>query len=165
MPYGCAAPIKKVEINFFKRAWKIDFGFFICARVAGYGIFYCSSCPVLQVIVQHALIEEKLRKHLRKSAFVSDEQRKLMRDKELTGASPCLAVCRILIATFQRLMNKPHSHKTKKSLVEPSPWALKGGGSDCVGRSPDFIKATCWLDQGLRKERPFSLPLRSLPRS
>ena len=126
MPYGCAAPIKKVEINFFKQAWKIDFDFFICARVAGYGIFYCSSCPVLQVIVQHALIEEKLRKHLRKSAFVSDEQRKLMRDKELTGASPCLAVCRILIATLQRLMNKPHSHKTKKSLVEPSPRELDG---------------------------------------
>ena len=133
MPYGCAAPIKKVEINFFKLAWKIDFDFFICARVAGYGIFYCSSCPVLQVIVQHALIEEKLRKHLRKSAFVSDEQRKLMRDKELTGASPCLAVCRILIAPFQRLMNKPHSHKTKKSLVEPSPWALIGGGGATCG--------------------------------
>ena len=48
-----------------------------------------------------------------------------MRDKELTGTSPCLAVCRILIATFQRLMNKPHSHKTKKSLVEPSPGALE----------------------------------------
>ena len=88
MPYGCAAPIKKVGINFFKPAWKIDFDFFIYARVAGYGIFYLSSCPVLQVIVQHAPIKEKLRKHLRKSAFVSDEQRKLMRDKELTGARP-----------------------------------------------------------------------------
>ena len=128
MPYGCAAPIKKVEINFFKPAWKIDFDFFVCARVAGYGIFYCSSCPVLQVIVQHAPIKEKLRKHLRKSAFVSDEQRKLMRDKELTGASPCLAVCRILIVTFQRLMNKPHSHKTKKSLVEPSSRGAEGEG-------------------------------------
>ena len=50
-----------------------------------------------------------------------------MRDKELTGASPCLAVCRILIATFQRLMNKPHSHKTKKSLVEPSPRGCGAG--------------------------------------
>ena len=29
-----------------------------------------------------------------------------------------------LFLSYQRLMNKPHSHKTKKSLVEPSPRAL-----------------------------------------
>ena len=101
--------------------------------------FLLWSLPVLQVIVQHALIEEKLRKHLRKSAFVSDEQRKLMRDKELTGASPCLAVCRILIATFQRLMNKPHSHKTKKSLVEPSPRAPGVGGGSLYAAEPRIL--------------------------
>ena len=54
MPYGCAAPIKKVGINFFKPAWKIDFDFFIYARFAGNGIFNCKLCPVLQVIVTQA---------------------------------------------------------------------------------------------------------------
>ena len=140
MPYGCAAPIKKVEINFFKLAWKIDFDFFIYARYAGYGIFCCS--PLLRPASNSyaCAIKEKLRKHLRKSAFVSDEQRKLMRDKELTGASPCLAVCRILIAPFQRLMNKPHSHKTKKSLVEPSPRGWMGMWS--AGRSWSVISVS-----------------------
>jgi len=34
--------------------------------------------PVLQAISGACTIKEKLRKHLRKSAFVSDEQRKMV---------------------------------------------------------------------------------------
>ena len=67
-----------------------------------------------------------------------------MRDKELTSASPYLAVCRILIATFKRLMNKPHSHKTKKSLVEPSPRGWRAVEAEGCVRTPEGACASTW---------------------
>ena len=69
----CVASIKREGINFFKPAWKID-TFSFLRPLSGLCHFQLETTIRPASLAEHASIKEKMRKHLRKSAFVSDEQ-------------------------------------------------------------------------------------------
>ena len=80
-----ASVLKRGGTVFFKLAWKNGSVLFIDAthRMS----FSFSRFLVRPAsLAEHASIKEKMRKHLRKSAFVSDEQGELVRGKSYRGA-------------------------------------------------------------------------------